>query len=103
MADFAAYVISIITTIVDVVGGIFGIITYRANQTLKCQEIIFPLRQFDENKKIYYTKELIDNIPIQLVHNNEIIANIPIKLANTCCSIIPSENDKMQRLHLKRC
>ncbi|MGA9154019.1 MAG: hypothetical protein WBZ36_25850 [Candidatus Nitrosopolaris sp.] len=38
------------------------------------------MREFDENKKIYYAKELIDNVPIQLKHDDEVIANIPIKL-----------------------
>jgi hypothetical protein len=74
-------VTSILTAIVGVVGGFFGAITYIRNQILKRQEIIIPLmEEFDENKKIYYAKELIDRVSIQLKCDNDVIESIPFVL-----------------------
>jgi hypothetical protein len=38
------------------------------------------MEEFDENKKIYYAKELIDKVPIQLKYDNDVIASIPTGL-----------------------
>jgi hypothetical protein len=55
------------TSIVGAIGGLSAFITYRKNQTLKRQEILFPLiNEFDTNKNIFYAKELIDYIPVQI-------------------------------------
>lgn len=77
--------INIIPVLVGLFVGAFGIIsalfTSSENRRLKRQEIILPLmREFDENKKIYYAKELIDGVSIQLKHDNETISDMPINL-----------------------
>lgn len=73
--------IGVVGTAIGVVGGIFAIIERRTNQRLKHQEILFPLMtEFDMNKKIRYANTLIENIPIQLKHDNEIISGMPITL-----------------------
>jgi hypothetical protein len=57
-----AIIISIVTTIVGIIGGGFGIITYFQNQTLKRQEIILPqMKEFDECKDLTIAKLLLDD------------------------------------------
>ena len=59
--DSILQMISIATSIVAAIGGLYAFITHRKNQTLKRQEILFPLiNEFDTNKNIFYAKELID-------------------------------------------
>jgi hypothetical protein len=66
-SDLITIITTIITTSIGIIGGLFGIITYRKNQTLKRQEIILPLmKEFDDNKNLHYAKELIDGVPIEL-------------------------------------
>jgi hypothetical protein len=65
--DPVLQITSIVTTIVGAIGGLSAFITYRRNQTLKRQEILLPLmKEFDTDKNIYYAKELIDIVPVQI-------------------------------------
>lgn len=82
-------IVAIISTIVGIGGGLWGLFhglkEYGNSQeirkkeleerqrglTLKRQEILFPLiKEFDENKNIFYAKELVDGIHINVKDNN---------------------------------
>jgi hypothetical protein len=63
----AAIIISIVSTAVAVVGGVFGVITYSKNQTLKRQEIILPLmREFDTNGTLDFARTLLEHFPVDI-------------------------------------
>ena len=60
-----ALLISVVSTAVAVIGSAFGVITYSKNQTLKRQEILFPLiNEFENDKNIKYATNLLDSVPI---------------------------------------
>lgn len=60
-----AIIISIVSTAVAVVGGVFGVVTYSKNQTLKRQEIILPLmREFDTNETLEMARQILDGFPV---------------------------------------
>lgn len=82
-------IVTIISTTVGIGCGLWGLFNglkeYRNSQeirkkeleerqrglTLKRQEILFPLiKEFDENEKIFYAKELVDGIHINVKDNN---------------------------------
>ena len=62
-----------IVTVGVALGGVlsaFG--NYRRNQTLKRQEVLLPLmKEFDTDKNIFYAKELIDIVPVQIKDEKE--------------------------------
>ena len=75
--DSVYQMISVATSIVGAVGGLSAFITYKKNQALKRQEILFPLiNEFESKMNIIYAKKPVDQIPIQLENQNgEILGN----------------------------
>jgi hypothetical protein len=53
MRETESLVISIITTIIGIAGGLFGAMTFLKNQRLQRQAIILPLmREFDADERL---------------------------------------------------
>lgn len=72
--------VTIVSTMIGISGGLFGYVTFRKNEKLKRQEIIFPLiEEFEKKRAILYARELIDGVPITL-NPSDIQFDIPIKL-----------------------
>ena len=76
--------VTIVSTMVAISTGLYGYITNRKNQTLKRQEIIFPLiEEFEKKKGIFYAKELIDNVPIRIDPSEKEFIDNPFKLTDS--------------------
>jgi hypothetical protein len=71
-ADPVLLMTSIATSAVGIIGGWSAVSTYKRNQTLKRQEVLLPLmKEFDTDKNIFYAKELIDRVPVQIKDEKE--------------------------------
>jgi len=65
--EAASLAISIITTVIGIIGGSFAIMTYLRNQMLQRQEIVLPLmKEFDTDERLDAALKLLDDFVIKI-------------------------------------
>ncbi len=63
----ASLAISIITTVIGIIGGSFAVMTYLKNQRLQRQAIILPLMEdFDTDERLDVARKLLDDFVISI-------------------------------------